>query len=121
MKNEPKIKSRNLMFNLKGDIKYNINYSDYMLISKNAAFNRVRNILDNGDLIICNLTDRDGKINSPIVNIQNDIEREFGWVLTKSGIKHKLEDSYLYNIIFDNKSNHYYLEEHDKYFEKLKI
>ena len=35
--------------------------------------------------------------------------------------KHKLQDKFLYNLIYSVKKNEYSLQEHDEYFEKLTV
>ena len=93
---------------------------DYMMISKNTVFDKVKDLLKDERLVICNLTDRDGKIGEAIIDIQNNFEQNYCHVILKSNIKHKLYDRYLYNLIYNNKKNRYSLEEHDEYYEKIK-
>lgn len=92
---------------------------DYMMLSKNVAYRRVRHLLDNEKKVICDLHDRDGKIGLPILNIENDIEKEYCEIFLKDGITCKLKDNFLYNIIYNVKKNQYSLIEHDEYFEKI--
>jgi hypothetical protein len=92
---------------------------DYMLLSKNVAYKRVRQLLDNNKKVICDLHDRDGKIGLQIVDIQNDIEKEFCEIKLKDGMIIKLHDNFLYNIIYNMKKNLYSLTEQDEYFEKI--
>lgn len=94
---------------------------DYMLLSKNKTYHTIKDMLYNNVNIICNLKDRDGIIGEPILYIlENNIEQECFKILMKRNISHKLCDRYLYNIIFNELKNKYYLEEHDEYFEKIK-
>lgn len=94
-------------------------YKDYMLLSKNSVYNRIKQLLDNKESVVCDLTDRDGKIGLPIIDIFNDIELEYGSVKTKDEKCHKLYDSFLYNIIYNNKRSEYSLQKHDEYYEKI--
>lgn len=94
---------------------------DYMMISKNTAYNKVKKMIEIDRIVICNLKDRDGKIGEPIIDIQNDFESESCELTMKSGLKHKLYDRYLYNLIFNIKKRFYSLEEHDEYYEKIEI
>lgn len=97
------------------------NNKDYMMISKNTAYKKVKSMLEIERLVICNLKDRDGKIGEPIIDIKNDFESENCQVTMKSGLKHNLYDRYLYNLIFNTKKKFYSLEEHDEYFEKIEV
>ena len=92
---------------------------DFMLLSKNFAFRKVKEFLSNKKIVICDLTDRDGKINEPILNINNDIESDVCQVYMKGGLVKELHDKYLYNLIYNNKKNYYSLQEHDEYYEKI--
>lgn len=94
---------------------------DYMMISKNTVFKKVKFLIDNGRTVICNLTDRDGKIGLPIIDITNDFEGNFCEICMKDGLKHKIYDRYLYNLIYNLKKDKYSLEEHDEYYEKIEI
>ena len=94
---------------------------DYMMISKNTAFKKVKNLIKDGKTVICNLTDRDGKIGLPIIDITNNFEENYCEISMRDDIKHKLYDRYLYNLIYNLKKNKYSLEEHDEYYEKIEI
>jgi DNA invertase Pin-like site-specific DNA recombinase len=75
--------------------------------------------LDNNKKVICDLHDRDGKIGIQIIEMQNDFERDFSEIKLKDGMILKLEDKFLYNIIYNIKKNLYSLTEQDEYFEKI--
>lgn len=92
---------------------------DYMMISKNTVFKKVKNLLENDKTVICNLTDRYGKIGQPITDISNNFESDSCQIIMKGDIKHNLYDRYLYNIIYNIKKDRYSLEEHDEYYEKI--
>lgn len=94
---------------------------DYMMISKNTAFKKVKNLIKDGKTVICNLTDRDGKIGLPIIDITNNFEQNYCEISMRDGLKHKLYDRYLYNLIYNLKKDKYSLEEHDEYYEKIEI
>ena len=94
---------------------------DYMMISKNTAFKKVKNLIKDGKTVICNLTDRDGKIGLPIIDITNNFEENYCEISMRDGLKHKLYDRYLYNLIYNLKKDKYSLEEHDEYYEKIEI
>lgn len=92
---------------------------DYMMVSKNTVFKKIKYLLSEGKTVICNLTDRDGKIGQPITDISNNFESDSCQIIMKGDIKHNLYDRYLYNIIYNIKKDRYSLEEHDEYYEKI--
>lgn len=91
---------------------------DFMYLSKNTTFKKIRDLLDRGKKVICDLHDRDGKIGLPIVDIENDIEAETCKVIMRNE-EHQLHDRFLYNIIYNTKKDEYSLQEQDEYFEKI--
>jgi hypothetical protein len=94
---------------------------DWMLLSKNLVFSKIKELLSKEKTVICDLKDRDGKIGLPILDIENNIEEDYCYVLMKDDLKHDLHDRFLYNLIFNNKNDKYSLQEHDEYFEKIEI
>lgn len=92
---------------------------DFMLISKNVVFKKVKEFLSKGKVVICDLSDRDGKIGEVITDIHNNIEEDTCMIITKEGNSVNLYDRYLYNLIYNIKKNQYSLEEHDEYYEKI--
>lgn len=94
---------------------------DFLYLSKNSTYQRIKNILSKGFTIICNLTDRNGKIGMKIQDIENDFENEVCIVYLKNGDKCKLHDRFLYNIVYNAKKDEYSLEAQDEYYEKIPI
>jgi hypothetical protein len=92
---------------------------DWMLLSKNSTYLKVKELLSKKKTIICDLTDRNGKIGLPILDIDNDFEEEVCLIYMKDDLTHKIHDKFLYNIIFNQKNKKYSLQEHDEYFEKI--
>lgn len=92
---------------------------DFMLLSKNMVYTKVKALLDDNRTIICNLSDRDGKFGIKITNIDNNHEEDVCIITMKGGIKHEISDRYLYNIIYKEKSDKYSLEEYDEFHEKI--
>lgn len=92
---------------------------DFMLLSKNTVYKKVKDFLSKERVVICDLTDRDGRIGLPIIDIKNDIESDSCQVYMKSGLTKELHDKYLYNLIYNNRKNYYSLQEHDEYYEKI--
>jgi hypothetical protein len=94
---------------------------DYMMLSKNSASKKVKELLEKDKKIICDLHDRNGKFGLQIIDITDDFESEESLIIMKSDEKHKMHDKFLYNIIYNVKKNQYSLEEQDEYFEKLNV
>jgi hypothetical protein len=92
---------------------------DFMLLSKNATFAKIKDILEKDKKIICNLEDNNGKFGLLITNIENDFEEDNCIISMRGNEKHTLEDRFLYNIIYDIKKDEYSLESQDEYFEKI--
>jgi hypothetical protein len=94
---------------------------DYYYLSKNATHQLITEFLEHGVKVICNLTDRDGKIGEEILSIENDFESEVSILKLKGNKKSNLNDKFLYNINFLPKKKHYSLTVQDEYFEKITI
>lgn len=94
---------------------------DLMMISKNMVSKKVKDLLDKKRKVICDLHDRNGKFGLQITNIENHIEDDECLIIMKGEEKHKLHDKFLYNLIYNVKKDEYSLQEHDEYFEKLKV
>ena len=101
--------------------KKNLLYKDYMLISKNFVVKKINELLDDNIVVICNLNDRNGKIGLSISKIENDMDSENSILYLNNQSTHKLSDKYIYNLIYNIKTDKYYLEEHDEYFEKIEV
>lgn len=92
---------------------------DFLYLSKNSTFSKILELLENKIKVICNLHDRNGRINLEIVKIENNFEDETCIVTMKHDEHHKLHDRFLYNLIYNKNKNEYSLEEQDEYFEKV--
>jgi hypothetical protein len=93
---------------------------DYMLLTKNAAYDKLIFLIERDVIVICNLSDRDGRIGLPIMDVKNDYERDYCLIYTED-INCKMKDSCLYNLIYIIDKDIYSLEVHDEYFEKINI
>jgi hypothetical protein len=91
---------------------------DYMLLSKNSAYLLMDKMVSRGIGIMCDINDRDGRISEKIVSI----EGEYGdfCIKTKRG-RYRLQDRFLYNLIYISKKSEYSLQEHDEYYEKIEM
>ena len=92
---------------------------DFMLLSKNATYAKVKDLLENDKRIVCNLEDNNGRFGLLIISIENDFEDDDCIISMRGNEKHSLEDRYLYNIIYNEKKDEYSLESQDEYFEKI--
>jgi len=92
---------------------------DLMYLSKNTTCERVRNLLDSGKSVICDLSDRNGKIGLQILNIENVHSEDDCTLFMRGDETYKLQDRFLYNIIYNQKSNKYSLQEQGEYYEKI--
>lgn len=92
---------------------------DFMYLSKNTAYERIRILLESKKSIICNLYDRDGKIGLKILSIENNFNSENCVIFMTHDTTHMLEDRFLYNLVYNTKKDRYSLEVQDEYFEKI--
>ena len=95
--------------------------SDASHLSKNGTFTKITELLEGGKKVICDLYDKDGKINDQIVSIENDFENETCILYLKHGDKAKLYDKFLYNITYDFNHDTFSLTSQDEFFEKIPI
>lgn len=94
---------------------------DYSLLSKNMCVEVIKNLIDKEIKIICDLTDRDGKLNEMILKIENNFEENNCKIILKNGEITYLYDNFLYNLIYNVRKNYYSLTIQDEYFEKITI
>lgn len=95
---------------------------DYMYLSRNTTFKKIRELLDKNKTVICNLYDKNGKIGVKITDIENDFEDEEGCSVTlKNGEESTLHDKFLYNILYNDRKDEYSLEIQDEYYEKIPV
>lgn len=92
---------------------------DFMLISKNFVVKKINDLISVGKKVICDLYDRDGKIGLQIVSINDDIEGDFSIIKLKGEETFRLQDNFLYNLIYNIKKDEYSLQVQDEYFEKI--
>ena len=94
-------------------------HKDLMYLSKNTTCDRVKNLIDNGKSVICDLHDRDGRIGLPIIDIDNTHSNDHCTIFMSGNETYKLEDRFLYNLIYNQRSNKYSLQEQGEYYEKI--
>ena len=100
---------------------YNSDDKDYMYLSKNSTCERVKLLLQNGKSITCDLSDRNGKFGLPIVDIENNHTEQDSIIFMTGNETYKLQDRFLYNLIYNIKLHKYSLQEQDEYYEKITI
>lgn len=94
---------------------------DYMLLSKNSTYSRIKELLEIKKKIICNLHDKNGKFGLEITGAENDFESNACRISMKGGEVCYLDDRYLYNITYSIKKDQYSLQEQDEYYEKIEV
>lgn len=92
---------------------------DFMYLSKNSTYDKIKDLLDKERKVICDLHDRDGKIGLKVVDIENDFEEDECILHLKGDETFVLEDKFLYNLIYNKKKDEYSLQEQDEYYEKI--
>jgi len=92
---------------------------DYSHLSKNQVFDKICYLLDSGKNVVCNLYDKDGKINDRIISIHNYFEEDCCVLDLKHGDSTKIYDRFLYKITYNLNKDEYYLESQGEYFEKI--
>jgi hypothetical protein len=92
---------------------------DFSHLSKNQIFEKICNLLNANKKIICNLYDKDGKIDEQITSITNDFESECCILFFKHGSKYKICDNFLYKLTYNLKKDFYSLESSGEFFEKI--
>ncbi len=105
----------------KFDTLHDSELKDYLYLSKMGVEILIKEFIVKGIIVICNLTDRDGKIGEEIISIETELDSESSILKLKNGKFAKLHDKFLYNINFINKKNYYSLTIQDEYFEKIII
>lgn len=92
---------------------------DFMYLSKNSTYDKVKDLIDKSRRVICDLHDRDGKIGLRIIDIENDFEEDECILHLKGSETFILEDKFLYNLIYNKNRDEYSLQEQDEYYEKI--
>jgi hypothetical protein len=94
---------------------------DFKMLSKESTFEKISSMLEKEIKVICNLTDRWGKIGEEVISIYNNFEEEKSTIGLKNGKEVELKDNFLYNILYNHKKDEYSLESHDEYYEKIPV
>lgn len=94
---------------------------DFRMQSRESTYNKIISLLEEGKVIMCNLSDKNGIIGSQIISISNNYEEETCTLTLKNKEKFILKDNLSYNIIYDFKKDIYSLEMEDEFFEKIPV
>lgn len=102
------------LYNLKSDT-----HKDHMYLSKNTTCERIKKLIDNDVIIICDLNDRNGRIGLRIISIDNKHTDDDCIIFMTGDERYKLQDRFLYNLIYNQKTDKYSLQEQGEYYEKI--
>lgn len=94
---------------------------DFRMLSIQSTFEKIKDLIDKNKKVICNLIDRDGKINTEIKSVYSDYENEKYTLILKHDERIELQDNYLYNIIYNLQKDNYSLEAGEEFFEKIPV
>ena len=106
---------KNLEEILKHDIK------DYSHLSKNMTIEILESLLNKKIKVICDLTDRDGKIGQEIISFKNIFLENSCLLTLRNKLEVELLDKFLYNLTYNLNRHEYSLTIQDEYFEKIFI
>lgn len=95
-------------------------YRDFSYLTKNDAFDKIRDILSEGRKIICDLYEKN-KIGIEIISVFNQFDSESCFIVLKDEERIELKDNFLYNIVYDIKKDEYSLQSQDQYYEKIPV
>mgnify|MGYP000084320776 CR=1 FL=1 len=118
--NNTELDSDEILFLKKYDTILDSDIRDYSMLSKNVTYETIKKILSK-NRIICDLCDKDGKINDDIIGIENDYESDRCILQLKKQNEYYLYDNFLYNINYKINKGYYSLTSQDEYYEKLLI
>jgi len=121
IKQNKKLSQHELNFLCEFDSIPEIDHTDFSHLSKNQVFEKITYYLSKSKKVICDIKDKNGKINDEIVLISNDFENDHCLLRLKHGETCKLTDNYFYKITYIFEKNIYSLEVQDEFYEKIKI
>jgi hypothetical protein len=116
-----KLTDREQEFLSKYDQLLDSDLTDFSHLSKNTAFEKISELLDKGKKVICDLYDKNGKIDDEIISVENNFENDACVLNLKHGDDAQLYDRFLYNISYDFNHDTYSLTSQDEYYEKIPV
>ena len=96
-------------------------FREFSGLSKNDAFLKISNLLESKKKVICDLYDKNGRIEDEIISIYNDFEDEKSIISLKHDEKAYLYDRFLYDIKYNFQKDTYSLRSGEEFFEKIHI
>lgn len=93
---------------------------DFTYLSRDVIYKKIIDLLDDDKVVVCDLYDRDGKINRPIESIFIDYESSRYYLIVDSK-RIELKDNFLYNLIYNDDEVYYSLQSQDEYFEEIPL
>lgn len=115
------ISDREVEFLSKYEDVLDLELSDLSYLSKNITFNKISDLINKDKKVLCDLCDRNGKINNYILSIDNNFENDICTLTSNKGDKIILSDNFLYNIKYNFKKDIYILSKQDEFYEKIEI
>lgn len=94
---------------------------NYKLLTPLSTFQKLQELISKNKKIICNIEDRNGKIDIQIKEVYSDYENESYFLILKNEQKVKLQDNFFYNILYILKKDYYSLESEEEFFEKISV
>lgn len=98
-----------------------IDLSDLTHLSKNDVVTRIHRLISEKKKVMCELYDKDGRIDDEIVDTKNDFEKEVSYLITKHGELVKVFDRFFYNLEYRFKNDTYYLYQGEEFVEKIEV
>ena len=96
-------------------------YKDFKMLSKDSTFSKLLELLEMDKNIICNISDRDGKIGIKIKSVYNNYEVGKTFIKLLNNEEVELKDNFFYDINYNFKKDEYSLEELDEFYEKIPV
>lgn len=95
---------------------------DFLYLTKEIIADKIHELLSDNKIVICDLSDRDGKIGLRIKSISQPVlDTETTSLILTNNEKIQLYDRYLYNLIYDLKKGTYSLQSQDEFYEKIPV
>lgn len=98
-----------------------IDFIDLKHLSKNDVVARIQDLISERKKVMCELYDRDGRIDDEIVDTGNEFEKEISYLITKHGDRVKVFDRFFYNLEYRFENDTYYLYQGEEFVEKIEV
>lgn len=94
---------------------------NFKLLTSQTTFEKLSELISKKRKVICNLIDRNGRINTEITQVFCDYEKEQYYIILKNSEEIKLKDNFFYNILYILDKDYYSLETEEEFFEKISV